>query len=80
MYTWYRPIRQTKMPANLHYAPIHPTYCSSNILHLVCSNSHPSFTIMLLTILNVLKQKYGLQSSFLDSAISVIVDEILLDC
>ena len=53
MYTWYRPIRQTKMPANVHYAPIHPTYCSSNILHLVCSNSHPSFTIMLLTILNV---------------------------
>ena len=25
MYTEYRPVRQTKMPTNVHYVPIHQT-------------------------------------------------------
>ena len=34
MYILYRPVRQTKTPANVHYIPVHPTYSSPNILHV----------------------------------------------
>ena len=43
MYTQYCPVRETKMPANVHYVPIRQTYCSPNILrirHMVHNYAH----------------------------------------
>ena len=34
MYTHYCPVRQTKMPANVHNVPIRQTYCLANIPHV----------------------------------------------
>ena len=33
MYTQYRSVRQTKMPANMRYVPIRPSYSLPNIPH-----------------------------------------------
>ena len=34
MYTQYHPVRQTKMPANVHYVPICQTYCKRHLCNL----------------------------------------------
>ena len=31
MYTQYRPVRQTKMSANVYYVPIRQSYCLPNV-------------------------------------------------